>query len=58
MDDFVNSIADSTHDGDMVAYEPVPDELDSVLAIQAKLGIDPEAVHERVKKDPYEAAVL
>lgn len=33
MDSFINSMVDSTYDGDMIAYEPITEKLDSVIAI-------------------------
>ncbi len=49
IEDFVNSIRESTHDQDLLAYEHLPSDLDSTL-ITESIGIDPNEIVKRAAK--------
>ena len=56
MQDFVNSICQSTYDKDFLAYEPLPNDVDAKL-ISESIGVNPSEIATRASMQPYLIAI-
>jgi len=52
IDEFVNSLRESTSEDDVIAFQKLPDEIESSL-ITSLIGISPSIIYQRARQIPF-----